>query len=84
MSIFSKIREFFNRPVIDFGTNQQASSFQRVTVQKGDSLFLLAKRHLGHGDRWREIYAMNRGEIGPNPNKIFPGTVLLLPRKGKP
>lgn len=30
------------------------------TVQKGDSLFLIAEKTLGDGNRWKEIYALNK------------------------
>lgn len=48
------------------------------TVKKGDSLFLIAKKVLGDGSKWREIYSRNRSIIGPNPNLIYPGQVLTL------
>lgn len=48
------------------------------TVQKGDCLTLIAKRQLGNGIRWREIYDLNRDKIS-NPNKIQIGWVLTLP-----
>lgn len=49
------------------------------TVRRGDSLWLIAKRFLGSGNRWREIYNLNRNVIGRDPNKIYPGQVLRLP-----
>ncbi|GAA2701889.1 hypothetical protein Apa02nite_100360 [Actinoplanes palleronii] len=48
------------------------------TVKKGDTLTAIARSQLGDGNRWPEIYLMNRGTIR-NPNQIFPGQVLLLP-----
>ena len=48
------------------------------TVQKGDCLTLIAKRQLGNGSRWREIYDLNRDKIS-NPNMIQIGWVLTLP-----
>lgn len=78
MTIFSRIREFFNRPVLD------PPRYITVTVRKGDSLSSLAQRHLGAASIWPEIYALNKGTIGPDPHKIKPGMVLTLPRKGEP
>ncbi len=47
-------------------------------VASGDTLWHIAQRHLGDGERWREIFNMNREKIG-NPNLIFPGQVLRIP-----
>ncbi|MNR94730.1 N-acetylmuramoyl-L-alanine amidase sle1 precursor [compost metagenome] len=49
-----------------------------VTVQSGDSLSAIAIRTLGNGDRWREIYDLNRDQLS-NPNVIHAGQVLKLP-----
>ena len=56
-------------------------------VKPGDSLWAIACRDLG-GDasdtavsrRWREIYAENAQVVGANPNLIYPGQRLVLPR----
>ncbi|MCX5146689.1 LysM domain-containing protein [Streptomyces sp. NPDC048550] len=50
------------------------------TVRAGDSLSSIARRELGNEARWRELYAMNRGVIGSNPELLRPGQVLTLPR----
>ena len=47
------------------------------TVQSGDTLSGIAAQ-LGITD-WRRVYEANRGVIGPDPNRIFPGQVLVLP-----
>ena len=49
------------------------------TVKPGDSLWAIAKRILGDGSRWREIYNANVSVIGKNPNLIYPGQVLRIP-----
>ncbi len=61
-----------------------------VVVRTGDSLWSIARRELGPGvpdgavvARWREIYAANRGRIGPDPDLIEPGQQLRLPRKDR-
>lgn len=51
-----------------------------VQVQRGDTLWVLAERHLGDGRRWPEIYELNRATVGNNPNLILPVQVLQLPR----
>lgn len=48
-------------------------------VKKGDSLYKIAKSQLGNGNRWREIYNLNRSIIGSNPNYIKIGQKLTLP-----
>ena len=51
---------------------------QTYVVEPGDTLFGIAAEQLGDGDRWPEIFALNRDQIG-NPDLIFPGQVLILP-----
>ena len=48
------------------------------TVTKGECLTVIAKKELGDGNRWKEIYNLNRDKIS-NPNKIQIGWVLTLP-----
>ena len=56
-----------------------------VTVRRGDSLWKLARIHLGSGARWQEIFDLNRGRVQAdgrslsNPNLILIGWVLELP-----
>lgn len=49
------------------------------TVQAGDSLSAIAGKTLGTPGRWKEIYELNREQIGPNPGLIRVGMVLRLP-----
>ncbi|WP_058301135.1 LysM peptidoglycan-binding domain-containing protein [Gorillibacterium timonense] len=48
-------------------------------VIPGDTLWKIAQRTLGNGDRWREVYAANELVIGKNPNKLYPGQKLVIP-----
>lgn len=48
------------------------------TVVKGDCLWNIAKRYLGDGSRYMEIYNLNKDKI-KNPNLIYVGQVLTLP-----
>jgi nucleoid-associated protein YgaU len=57
-----------------------------VTVRAGDSLWSIAARDLPGAptvddvaERWPQWYQQNRCTIGPDPNLIFPGMVLLAP-----
>lgn len=49
------------------------------TVKPGDTLWAIAKRTLGDGSRWREIYEANASLIGKDPALILPGQTLRLP-----
>lgn len=57
---------------------EHAPNATSYTVQKGDSLWLIAKKQLGDGARYQEIYNLNKGVIA-NPNLIYPGQRLQLP-----
>ena len=48
------------------------------TVVGGDSLSKIAKKILGDGARWKEIFEANRDTI-KNPDMIHPGQVLKIP-----
>lgn len=52
-------------------------------VKSGDSLWKIAAKIYGHGDKWRTIYEKNKKLIGPNPNLIYPGQKLVIPSVGK-
>jgi LysM repeat protein len=49
-----------------------------VTVQRGGTLWAIARDSLGSGTRFTTIYAANRDHIS-NPDLIFPGQVVKLP-----
>ncbi len=48
------------------------------TVAKGDCLWNIAKRLLGSGSRYTEIYELNKDKI-KDPNLIYPGQTFVLP-----
>lgn len=48
------------------------------TVRSGDCLWNIAKKQLGNGARYKEIYNLNQDKI-KNPNLIYPGQILILP-----
>jgi LysM repeat protein len=52
----------------------------RYTIQAGDSLSGIAAA-LGVRGGWQALYAANRRVIGPDPDVIHPGTVLVLPAR---
>lgn len=84
-----KLKEYRFIQVKQVGQSQQAAPAtserpdtkepaQNYSVKSGDSLFMIAKRQYGDGNRWREIYERNKAVIGANPNLIKPGQVLQL------
>ena len=60
-----------------------------VVVKPGDSLWLLAERHLGDALRWTDIFELNAGQLEGggtlrDPNLIHPGWRLRLPPPDPP
>ncbi len=45
-------------------------------IVKGDTLYSLAKRYLGHGRRWKDIQAAN---AGLDPKKLRVGQEIVIP-----
>jgi LysM repeat protein len=56
---------------------------QGYVVQPGDTLSGIAARLAVRGG-WPALYAANRPRIGPDPDVIRPGTVLVLPGRKAP
>lgn len=48
------------------------------TVRRGDTLWAIAKRYYGNGEKYTVIYNANRNKI-KNPNLIHSGQVLSIP-----
>lgn len=56
----------------------QAPKQSTYTVKSGDCLWNIAKKYLGDGSRYNEIYNLNKDKI-KNANLIYAGQVLTLP-----
>ncbi len=54
------------------------SALRTYTVRKKDTLWSIAKRLLGDGQRWKEIVAANPGL---DPQKLMPGQTIRLPER---
>lgn len=50
-------------------------------VEKGDTLFDIARYELGAGARWPEIFQLNRRALGEDFDYLKPGTKLVLPAR---
>ena len=60
---------------ITTGTAARATLYR---VAPGDSLYAIARALLGNGNRWRELYAANRGKLR-SPSVIRVGMTLTIP-----
>lgn len=73
-------------------TGQDATDVsERVVVRSGDTLWSIAARHLGPeaapedvAAEWPRWHAANRDVIGPDPDLIRPGQVLVAPSAHAP
>lgn len=60
---------------IKIPTESQFKSYTTYTIQKGDTLWSIARRFLGDGTRYKEIVNLNSLES----TTIYPGQVLKIP-----
>lgn len=67
------------RQVGDGVTAAKVTSSDTYTVVKGDCLWNIAKKFYGSGAQYTKIYNANKGII-KNPNLIYPGQVLTIPK----
>jgi len=59
----------------------QAASLRRHTVTEGDSLYALAEKFYGDGDRFIDLYLANKSVLR-RPDELKAGTVLVVPDLG--
>ena len=57
----------------------KADAPDRYVVVKGDTLWSIAQRFTDSPWRWTELWGQNKDDI-KNPNRIYPGNVILLDR----
>jgi len=62
------------------GKSKTSTTARTYVVRSGDSLWKISARLLGRGDRWREIYNLNRSTVR-NPNVLRVGQKLKVPKK---
>lgn len=56
---------------------------QYYIIQQGDTLSKIAQRYYGNAARYGEIFEANR-EVIRNPNQIFPGQKIRIPKAQVP
>lgn len=65
---------------------------ERYIVEKGDNLWRIAAKTLGGGNQWPRLWKFNNrrevvritGRRIPNPDLIYVGQLLLIPRLQRP
>lgn len=77
-----------SRPVTSAGPSEQAKPPLPVVVRRGDTLWAIAARRLpAHPDAaaisaaWPVWFHVNRARLGPDPDRIHPGTRLAVPQR---
>lgn len=66
-------------PAVPVEPAQPVTPAGTYVVQKGDSLWSIARKLLGSGSKYVLIYELNRGQI-KNPNAIYIGQELAIPQ----
>lgn len=57
-----------------------APAAEIYVVVKGDNLSKIAKHFYGNANEWKRIFEANKDQL-KDPDKIFPGQKLSIPRK---
>ena len=58
--------------------NPETIGGKEYTIQKGNTLWGLAKKYYGDGSQYTKIYEANKDKI-KNPNLIYPDQVITIP-----
>jgi nucleoid-associated protein YgaU len=69
-------------PLSDEGSPSAAPKTTTAVVSRGDSLWRISHVTYGDGTRYAFVYRANRDQIR-NPNRIYPGQILVLPMKAR-
>lgn len=62
----------------DYIQEGKAEKGTHIIVQEGDSLWRLARKYLGDGAKYIDLYEQNREVIGSDPDRIVPGMELEI------
>ncbi|GAF95618.1 unnamed protein product, partial [marine sediment metagenome] len=51
------------------------------TIVEGDTLWAISKKYLGDGSRYPEIHKLNSPPLSKNPNLIYQGQKIRIPKR---
>jgi nucleoid-associated protein YgaU len=75
---FDKDGQALGQLALKFDRAAPPEGYAAFDVQPGNSLWRLAERRFGDGQRYTEIYQANQGKIR-DPDLIYPGQVVAVP-----
>lgn len=92
---FTEVRDIevnYSNANKDSSKSRPSKKYTTYTIKKKDTLWKIAKKKLGKGKRWKEIYKLNKKVIekaakkhgrksSRNGHYIYPGTKIKLPKK---
>ena len=83
VTVIDSVQKVASASITNTNSNRsiEKSVPKTYTVQQDDSLWKIAQKFLGDGNRWKEIYTYNNNKsiIGGNPSLIEAGQVLSIP-----
>ncbi|MFK7923825.1 MAG: LysM peptidoglycan-binding domain-containing protein [Bacteroidia bacterium] len=82
--MWDKIKEIGGEAPLDIEANiqvEETSYYTKHTVQKGESLSLIAKRYFKDPMKYKAIFEANR-DVLKDPNVIHPDQELTIPNMG--
>ena len=75
------VRNADNAASVRVDTPQAIADTESYVVREGDSFYLIARRKLGAGSRWPEIYELNKDLVGGDPKGLRAGQTIRIPLK---
>lgn len=76
---FNKATTQETRPISKNAPSENTSNVKTYTVERGDTLWNIAKAFYGDGSKYTKIHYANIDIIGNNPSLLRPGQVLTIP-----
>jgi nucleoid-associated protein YgaU len=67
----------------DFSAPKEVGETEYYTIQKGDTLWKIAQKFLGNGNKYPEIFEANK-EVIKDANLIYPGQQIRIPKTEVP